>query len=829
MLEDHRRLEAAIADSAIARLWLALQPLRTTCRLLQTGAHPDDETSSLLTRLSRHDGVKVAYACAVRGEGGQNAIGVERGMALGVLRSREMELAASRIPMRLYWLNEELDGAIHDFGLAKSAEETFAVWGYERTLERLVSVIRHFRPDIIMPSFLDVEGQHGHHRAITRLTEEAFDAAADPSAFKDQGLSPWQVKKLYLPAWSGAGGAYDDTEPPPPMTIGVDVGARDLGTGLTFDQLGQWSRAAHLCQGMGRWLDPKARILPLHRRRSVLDAGPKEKSLIDGLPQRLSDWVDEVSEKGIAHDLETADQAINQCLAVFPEGAKVLENATDALAAIHRILTKADADPAIVSDDLRSRLQAKEQELSVVALEASGLAVDITPLRAELAAGDPIEMTARIWHGGSAALEAFTAEMLSDHDKTGEESLEDPIQLDPGAVFERTFTVKQATKAPVFHPYQFFNDPGEQASPVRLKLGWCDGDRRIEIACSPTSAIASLPSLTATPTANRLVVNRTVFEGLIDVTVALRAHGKVDHDLRWQVPKGWSMTPDRLSPMQQSRGGTEQHRSELQIPPSAKDGRYRIGLLGPDGEAQSLESIHYPHIPSSHLLRPAAIDLLLGKINLPPGVRVGYAGAGTDRTGDWLRAIGLDVADLDAKTLADNLDRLDSLVIGVRAFGQRPDLLAAAGSINAWVKTGGHLVTQYHRPWDGWDPKETPPSRLEIGQPSLRWRVTDPKAAVKVLFPDHPLLTTPNKITDQDWLGWVKERGLYFARSWDPVYEPLLAMGDPGEPPLTGGLLSAVIGKGRHTHVALNLSHQMDELVPGAFHIFANLVQPACS
>ena len=220
--------------------------------------------------------------------------------------------------------------------------------------------------------------------------------------------------------------------------------------------------------------------------------------------------------------------------------------------------------------------------------------------------------------------------------------------------------------------------------------------------------------------------------------------------------------------------------------------------------------------------------MLVAGINLPPGVRVGYVGAGTDRTGDWLRAIGLDVTDLDAEALSGGPDGFDSLVIGVMAFGERQDLLAARSSINAWVKAGGHLVTQYHRPWDGWDPEVTPPRRLEIGQPSLRWRVTDPKAAINVLCPNHPLLTTPNMITDQDWLGWVKERGLYFAKSWDPVYESLLELSDPGEPVLTGGLLSAVIGKGRHTHVALNLFHQMDELVPGAFRIFANLVQPAC-
>jgi hypothetical protein len=143
------------------------------------------------------------------------------------------------------------------------------------------------------------------------------------------------------------------------------------------------------------------------------------------------------------------------------------------------------------------------------------------------------------------------------------------------------------------------------------------------------------------------------------------------------------------------------------------------------------------------------------------------------------------------------------------------------------VEKGGHLVTLYHRPSDGWDPERTPPRRLVVGSPSLRWRVTDPAAEVDVLAPGHKLLTGPNRITAADWAGWDKERGLYFASDWDKAYEPLLALHDAGEKPLRGALLSAAIGKGRHTHVALVLHHQMDRLVPGAFRLMANLVQPA--
>jgi hypothetical protein len=98
---------------------------------------------------------------------------------------------------------------------------------------------------------------------------------------------------------------------------------------------------------------------------------------------------------------------------------------------------------------------------------------------------------------------------------------------------------------------------------------------------------------------------------------------------------------------------------------------------------------------------------------------------------------------------------------------------------------------------------------------------------VTALRPDNPLLTYPNQIEAEDWQGWDKEKGLYFAAEYDPAYEELLALNDPGESPLKGSLLSARIGQGRHTHVALVLHHQLDRLVPGAFRLLANLVQPA--
>ncbi len=179
----------------------------------------------------------------------------------------------------------------------------------------------------------------------------------------------------------------------------------------------------------------------------------------------------------------------------------------------------------------------------------------------------------------------------------------------------------------------------------------------------------------------------------------------------------------------------------------------------------------------------------------------------------------------DARLLSGDLAGFDVLVAGVFAGGTRP-LNGAMGRIRAWIEQGGHFVSQYHRPIDRWDAAQSAPLALQPGSPSIRWRVTDASAPVSILQPAHPLLTGPNQIGLEDFDGWVKERGLYFASDWDAAYIPLLAMSDEGEAPLEGSLLAAKIGAGSAVHCALNLFYQMDNLVPGAFRLFANLLHP---
>src|SRR5215831_9385661 len=183
-------------NKGAAAAWRALLRLRTTATVLHTTAHPDDEDAALLTWLSRNQGAYTAMLTLNRGEGGANLIGPELYDALGILRTEEL-LAAGR-----YYGVDQMFTRVADFGFSKRLDETLEHWGKEVVLGDVVHAIRMYRPDIIVSRF---HGQprdgHGNHQASGLMSIEAFKTAADPNRFPEhlqEGLRPWQVKKLYL-------------------------------------------------------------------------------------------------------------------------------------------------------------------------------------------------------------------------------------------------------------------------------------------------------------------------------------------------------------------------------------------------------------------------------------------------------------------------------------------------------------------------------------------------------------------------------------------------------------------------------------------------------
>lgn len=784
MTAHQDRLARREATPALMRLSRALSRLSGVLTVMNTGAHPDDEHSGLLAWMRFGQGMRVVVACSTRGEGGQNALGPERGGLLGLIRTREMEEAARVLDCDVAWLGFGPTDPVHDFGFSKDGDSTFARWDEALVTERLARAYRTYRPDVVLPTFLDVPGQHGHHRAMTRAAAAAITLAADPAALTDHPNGPWTVTHHYLPAWSGGGGTYDDALPPPPATLEITADPQDAATGVAYSEIGQWSRARHASQGMGHWSDTPQQTWALHRV-----GGAPEKRLAQSLPLTLADLADLAGPA--AEALLTAANAIAQAQAAFPDARSVqsaLGHADSALASALCIAT-----PEFYADH-GHRLTRKHREIASALAETAGLSLLITLQPAVLTPGN----TARL-HVAQTTPVASTDVTLSLVPPQGVSgaatsltgvSAELDLQVDADAPY-----------TPVFGTGF---DPLGGNGPGWIEVSATIAGRQIRINVDPEHPFSVVPAQVVALRPAQFI-RRTGDTNPLTVTVT--------GDPKLEAPAGWEL----------AQSGTT---LTLTLPSDEQQGLVTLPALIAGRNAQSTSVVQYPHTGPMHYLAPATLQILTLDLALPQGVRVAYVGSG-DSVGHWLQRLGLNVIMLDNITPDEDFAAYTTVLVGVVAFGNHPDLAAATPRLRAFVERGGHLVTLYQRPDQGWNPDTTPPRPLTVGTPSLRWRVTDPAAPVTVLIPNHPLLTGPNVITAEDFDGWDKERGLYFAARWDEVYKPLLAMADAGETSLHGALVSGRIGNGRHTHTGLVLHHQMDRLVPGAFRLICNLIQPA--
>jgi len=235
--------------------------------------------------------------------------------------------------------------------------------------------------------------------------------------------------------------------------------------------------------------------------------------------------------------------------------------------------------------------------------------------------------------------------------------------------------------------------------------------------------------------------------------------------------------------------------------------------------------MEYSHIRPTPLPQPARVRVSVFDLDLPDVGTVGYVRGASDRVPEFLRQVGLAVELLDGETLADgDLSRFRVIVVGSRAYESDPNLAASNSRLVDFVRAGGLLVVQYQQ--YQFVRGALVPLALEIARPHDR--ITDENAPVRLLVPDHAAFTTPNQLGDADWQGWVQERGLYFAHTWDEAFEPLMALRDPGMEEQSGGLLVARFGEGTYVYTGLAFFRQLPAGVAGGYRLLANLC-PWCS
>ncbi|MEJ7675524.1 MAG: PIG-L family deacetylase [Chitinophagaceae bacterium] len=226
-----------------SEIFQQIKKLNVLGSVLYIAAHPDDENTRLLAWLANEKLYRTGYLSITRGDGGQNLIGDEQGIELGLIRTQEL-LSARRIDGA-----EQFFTRAYDFGYSKSPEETFKFWDKQKILSDVVWVIRKFQPDVIIARFPTTgEGGHGHHTASAILAQEAFDLAGDPGKFPEHfnyGVKPWKPKRLL---WNTFNFGNNNTQNVNQFKI--DAGGFNALLGKSYGEIAAESRSQHKSQGL---------------------------------------------------------------------------------------------------------------------------------------------------------------------------------------------------------------------------------------------------------------------------------------------------------------------------------------------------------------------------------------------------------------------------------------------------------------------------------------------------------------------------------------------------------------------------------------------------
>ncbi len=789
--------------------------------VLYIAAHPDDENTQLITYLARGRNYRTAYLSLTRGDGGQNVLGPEFDEELGVIRTEEL-LAARRLDGGRQFFSRAID-----FGFSKDYRETLNIWDRQEVLSDMVRVIREFQPDVMITRFSPQPGNnHGHHTASAVLAIEAFKLAGDTNAFPDQlrQLQAWQPKRLLQNGGLGRGG---DSAP---GSLRLEISGNDPVTGESFAEIAARSRSMHKTQGFGNFSGGGRG--PRQEAFQLLGGEPATNDILDGVDTSWS-RVPGGEEVGLFVDKLIASFDTNNPAASVPAvlemRGRLLRLSSNAQG---RVGSPAGSDSVLLQD--------KRRQLDRILQACLGLSVDTTVPQAEVVPGEALQLR----HAASVRADVPVRWVEVRYPAISRQ-LTKPVDLAPNQSVSREGTETLPTATPLSQPYwlrrertagmfrvddpsligrpedppafpieQVFEVGGQTLvvadEPVQAASAGADGaaPRRLDVVAPVSLRFLSDVGLFA-PGATRSIE--------LEVT-AVRPN--LAGTLELQTPAGWSATP-QSRPLRLSAIGEKTRLGfSLTAPQTPTRARVRAKALIKGGEfvSQRIE-IHYPHIPPQLLQPPARMEV----VSLELGIRgraVGYVPGAGDRTAEALEQMGYKVSVLTGGELRpERLRGLDSVVMGIRAFNVRTDLVAQMPALFTFVEQGGTVVEQYNRPNDLKTNKLTP-FDLRLSND----RVTDETAPVRFLVPEHPALTTPNKIVSADFDGWVQERGVYFPNQWDEHFTPLLACNDPGESPLKGGLLVAQYGKGYFVYTGLAFFRQLPAGVPGAYRLFANLV-----
>ncbi|MGN0003959.1 MAG: PIG-L family deacetylase [Sphingobacterium composti] len=794
-----------IATKTASDIQIGLQKLNTLGSVLYFAAHPDDENTRLIAWLAQEKKYRTAYLSLTRGDGGQNLLGTDLGIDLGLIRTQEL-LAARALDK-----GEQFFSSAYDFGFSKTHEETFQFWDHETALREAVWIIRKFQPDVIINRFPpDRRGGHGHHQASAILAHEAFIAAADKTKFPEQlkYVSTWQAKRLM---WNTANfGGQNNTSD---SQLKIEIGHYNALLGESYGEIAARSRSQHKTQGFGA---AASRGMSTEYFEHV--AGSKaEKTLFDEIDTSWNRLPNTQSIQKLITKLNAEFQATQP------------QKSVNDLIQLKKVLDTYKVDSKNPqSSNHEYWIAQKRKEVQDLIIACVGLWVDAyTNQSQQVVNQEFLFQTEAIVRNPEVQVELIsvnnqsvgqnlqTNNLWKGSGNTKSDKTTQPYWLtEPNTLGKFNIPIETVgyPTNPEFPQATFkFNINGEPISLTQeIKHRFVD-----PVKGEVHNPLVILPELTA-ETTSTILLSKNQEEKSIEVIFT--RHDKSKNQFEVIIPKldEWEISENKFV-LNFTEGNLIT--KTLKLKPTSANTQKAILSFTHNGEnLRHVKTLSYDHVPSITWFPTTEISCQ--NMKLTNEVRtVGYLAGAGDLVAESLEKIGIKVTKLSDKDLtAAALQQYDAVVVGVRYFNVVPNGGAIHQKLLDYAQNGGVVLVQYNVN-SRLTTDKLGPYDFSLG----RSRVTEEDSQFS--FDEKDLaLTFPNKISNKDFEGWVQERGLYFAENIDSKYRTPLRLNDKEEQPHNGSLLIAKYGKGKFVYTSLAFFRQLPAGVPGAYRLFVNLL-----
>jgi LmbE family N-acetylglucosaminyl deacetylase len=797
-------------------IYQQIQKLNFLGSVLYVAAHPDDENTRLISYMANHVKARTGYLSITRGDGGQNLIGTELRELLGVIRTQEL------IEARKIDGGEQFFTRANDFGFSKVPDETLKIWNKNQVLEDMVYIIRKFKPDVIINRFdhRSPGTTHGHHTSSAMLSIELFDKVNDSSFYPEQlrYTSLWQPKRLFFnTSWWFYGGKDKFDKADKSKLNNFDMGVYYPSFGKSNQEIAALSRSRHQSQGFGSTgsRGDEIEYLELIKGESAKD----KQNIFEGIDTSwnrvkggapIGNLITQIEKdfdfKNPSASIPTLLEAYSFIQKLEDEHWKKIktEEIKKIIAGCAGLFLEAVAESqsSTPGSTLKVKLEAINRSAQKMVLNGinskpiSQSTFSITPLennqphfvQLELLLDKNQTYTAPYWlkEQGTVGMYAVSnQENIGIPDIIRTISVTFMVEINGVVIpFEREVIYKynDEVKGEVYKPFD------------------------------------------VVPVATSSILDKVkIFNSDKSKTVGVKIKAGKDNVIGnafLTTAEGWKVSPESI-PFQINKKGGEKTLYFEVTPPKNSSEITASSFVVVDDEKLDKEqiTIQYEHIAQQQVLVNS--EAKFNKLDIvTTNEKIAYIMGAGDEIPLYLTQMGYEVSVIKPEEITtENLATFQVVILGIRAYNTVDELAFKQQILFDFVKNGNTMIVQYNTTGK-FTVKELAPFSLKIS----RDRVTEEDAEVRFLAPNHKILNFPNKITSNDFKGWVQEQGLYYPNEWDATFTPILSSNDKDEKPKNGGLLVAQYGKGHYIYTGLSFFRELPAGVAGAYRLFANMI-----